>query len=600
MHFSVLIASALAALQACRAEIVESFHDLPSTHFDFIIIGGGTAGNVVANRLTENPKTKVLVLEAGGSPDGDLNTIVPLFCLRATPNTSIDWNYTTVPQAGYNNRAVHYPRGRVLGGSSSVNFLAYTRGTADDWDRYARVSGDYGWSWDHMQKYFLRNERWVEPADHHATTGQFDPTVHGFTGVNSVSLAGFHTPLEDRFITAANQSQPNSKYAFQLDHNSGQQLGISYAQSTIKDGERSSSATSYLAPQYANRKNLYVLLHAQVSRVLNSNKKKNSRPSFDTVEFTDGVGGPWHRMQAKKEIILSAGSVDSPHILLNSGIGDSGVLEKVGVEAVHHLPSVGRNLSDHPIVSNFWLVNAKDTDTFDLMLRNETVGKETFELWQTNRTGPLVNTVFNNVAFVRVPPDADVFKKFPDQDPSPGPNTAHIELVPMPGHLFSPYPDTGHYVTISAGLLQPTARGTISLRSNNPFDAPLIDPNYLSNDFDVALMREGIKIAREVLTLPAFDGYIISPLTNSTTDDEIDEYVRDSALTFFHPVATCAMSPQNAKYGVVDPDLRLKGADGIRVVDASVLPFTPAGHTQAPVYAVAERASDIIKCHWMI
>lgn len=220
-----------------------------------------------------------------------------------------------------------------------------------------------------------------------------------------------------------------------------------FTQSTIKDGERSSSATSYLGPQFINRKNLHVLLHAQVARVLES-KTSKGQPSFDTVEFTDGVGGehiirdgktaPSHntigpvlRVQAKKEIILSGGSIGSPHILLNSGIGDSESLEKVGVKPVLHLPSVGQNLSDHSISTGQWSVNAKDSETLDLMNRNATLGNEVLEEWQTKRAGPLVDGIFNTVAWVRLPRDTDIFKKFPGQDPSPGPNTAHIELLPM-------------------------------------------------------------------------------------------------------------------------------------------------------------------------
>ncbi|KXN91125.1 Choline dehydrogenase, mitochondrial [Leucoagaricus sp. SymC.cos] len=599
MRLGIFATCVLAAVWECRGEIVESFRDLHSTEFDFVIVGGGTAGNVVANRLTENPKINVLVLEAGGSPNGVQNISVPFYCLRATPQTPNDWNYTTVPQQGLNNRSIAFPRGHVLGGSSSVNFMAYTRGTFEDWDRYARVTKDSGWSWNNMQKYFRRNERWMAPADHHNTIGEFNPLDHSFTGINSVSLAGFPLSLDEQVIRAAKISH-DKQFFFNLDYNSGRHLGVGHTQSTIKDGQRSSSATSYLGPQFVNRKNLHVFLRAQVARVLSSNAGKG-QPSFDTVEFTNGVGGPMERVRARKEIILSGGSIGSPHVLLNSGIGDTNALGQLGIKAVHHLPSVGQNLSDHGIVSNQWLVNATDSETLDLMNRNATLASEVLELWEKKRAGPLVDGIFNTVAFVRVPPNADIFQKFPHHDPSPGPNTAHIELLPMNGILRPPFPATGHYMTIGVALLQPTARGSVTLRSNNPFDPPLINPNFIGNDFDVALLREGVKLSQKLATLsPVFDGYVISSLTNTTTDDEIDQFMRNSLAGFSHPVSTCAMSPKGASHGVVDPDLRLKGAKGLRVVDASVLPFTPAAHTQASVYAVAERASDMIKSLWRI
>ncbi|KAJ7282879.1 hypothetical protein C8J57DRAFT_53851 [Mycena rebaudengoi] len=623
MKFTILWLAAACTYTWVSAKIYEGAENLPTNEFDFIVVGGGTAGNVIANRLTENRDFSVLVLEAGISNVDVIGSIVPFFCSRTVP---YDWNYTTVPQPGLNGQIVTYPRkvvekntldfllkfgacsrGRILGGSSSINCLVYTRGSKDDFDRYAKLSGDPGWSWDRLQHYIRKNERFSPPADRHNTSGQFNPAFHGFKGMTGVSLAGYQHPFSQRVFNAVDEM--SAEFPYNVDMNSGDEIGIGWTQATIRGGERSSSATAYLAPVFLRRPNLHVMINAQVTRVV-----KTGNGAFRTVEFATNAQGKRHKVTARKEVILSAGTVGTPHILMHSGIGNADTLSRIGIKPLHNLPSVGQNLSDHTFLGNQWLVNS--TDTYESAARNTTLADEQFQEWNATRTGPLVDTTITQVnlilnqthvmdscinflrqvGWLRIPDNSSIFKQF--RDPAAGPRTAHFELLFTNGLIRPPLPPTGNFMGIGTAVVSPVSRGSITINSSDPFVPPLIDPNLLGSEFDLVVMREAVKSVQRFVTARAWSGYILESQINGTTDAELDEYIRSGSSSEYHPVGTAAMSPKGAGYGVVDPDLLVKGLMGLRIADASVIPVVPAAHTMAAVYMFAERAADLIKAKW--
>ncbi|KAF9468259.1 aryl-alcohol-oxidase from pleurotus Eryingii [Collybia nuda] len=563
-----------------------------SKEYDFVIVGAGTAGSVLANRLTENPKFNVLVIEAGISDVGVDDLIIPFFALLATPDRPWTWNYTTTLQEGFNNRSIVYPRGRVLGGSSSVNIMVYTRGSSEDYDRFAKVTKDSRWSWKEFQPYLKKPEHFVEPADHHNITGEFNPAVHNFNGPLLVSVAGNIAATDGRVIQTAHDVD---EFTFNLDMNSGDILGIGNTQSTIGNSARCSSSVAYLRP-VINRRNLDVLIQTQVTKVLHE-RTINGQPLFNTVEFAQSPTGRRFQVTANKEVILSAGVIGTPQILMLSGIGDSHDLSKLGIKPIINLPSIGKNLSDHPLFASQWVV-INNTSTFEDAEQNVTVAAEQLAQYKANGTGPLVQGPSNQIGWLRLPQDSPILKTTPD--PSSGPKSAHFELLFSNGYssFVDAPPSTGRYFSVLNTVASPTSRGTVQLRSTDPFEFPIIDPKLLSTDFDISVMIEGAKSARRFIAASVWDDYVIAPFGiqgGLDTDEKLEQFIRNTTSSEFHPVGTASMSPVGAHWGAVDPDLKLKGVAGLRIVDASVFPFLPAAHPQAAVYGTAELAADIIK-----
>ncbi|KAJ7016683.1 aryl-alcohol oxidase [Mycena alexandri] len=545
----------LAIVQSCLGAIYDSFTQLPQDTFDFVIIGGGAGGNAVANRLTEIPSFSVLLLEAEPSPEGLVNYTVPFFDIYLRQPDPLDWNYT-VSSAGLNNRVLTFPRGRLLGGSTSINGLGYVRGSSDDFDRYARATGDPGWGYKLVQ-----NERWIAPTDNHPQIGELNPIFHGFHGINSVSLAGFPSPPDIDNRVAGVIQELSDEFPYNEDINSGAANGVSWVQSNIKHGTRS---------KFISRPNLHVLLNAQATRLIQS----SSDPiAFQSVEFASGRNDPRQRVAASKELTSRSRS-----------------------------PSSTMQTQPKPLTK---------------LPRNATFRDELLHEWiRTDGGGPLgISYTSHNVlqGFRRTPQYSRITQiRLLDHGPvifkaqcrlilSLSMRANHSLLARMA--IYRPTV-TGNFLSMPATLLTPTSRGSIRLNTTDPFTQPLIDVASLTTDFDIFGLREAVKMTHRFLAATAWQGYILQPASFSNlpfgaTDEEIETYIRANAAPNGHVIGTASMSPKGASYGVVDPDLIVKGVSGLRVVDASILPYLPAGFTMTSTYVVAERASDMIKAKWM-
>ncbi|KAF8148671.1 aryl-alcohol oxidase-like protein [Crassisporium funariophilum] len=580
----------LSLLSIAEARVLDSVLEI-SKKYDFVIVGGGTAGCVLANRLSENPQVKILLIEAGGSGDGNENIVIP-FLGVALPGTTVDWNYTTTPQSGLQGRSIPYTRGQVLGGSSSVNLLTWNRGSNNVWDRWAKITGDPGWSSNSIQEFYLKTSRIVPPADGRSTAGQIIPSAHG-NGPVQVSLPGFPTELDNRVINASKQL--GGRFPFTVDLNAGNTVGFSSMQSSIGQGKRSSAATAYLDP-VINRTNLDVLLNTHATKIIQSGTV-DGLPNLNTLEVASSPTGQRYRVTASKELILSAGVIGTPQLLLLSGVGPKSTLQAQGIPSVIDLPSVGQNLTDHPLLPNYFIVNSNQT--FDAILRNPALFGADIQEYMATGQGLLVDSPGNTQGFMRLPNNSPIFSKF--KDPSAGPLSAHTEFIFVDGFAtFGPLtqPAEGNFMSLLTAVVSPVSRGTVRLATSNPFDQPVIDPAILSSDFDSFAMVQAMKDAQSFISSQPWSGFVVGPLgglAEADTDEKKEAFARNFSVTVNHPVGTASMSPLRAKWGVVDPTLLLKGACGLRIVDASIFPVIPESHPQAVVYTVAERAAALIK-----
>ncbi|KJA13938.1 GMC oxidoreductase [Hypholoma sublateritium FD-334 SS-4] len=586
---ALLVASAL-FIGRSLSIILTDPAQLKTTTYDYIIVGAGTSGLALAARLSEDTELNILVLEAGVSDANVVSVMAPFLAPTVTPYTAYDWNYTVIPQAGMDNRTYPYPRGRLLGGTSSANYMVHQYGSNDNWDRMAKVTGDPGWAWNNMKRYVLPHEKFViPPHDGHNTTDQFSPDLHSYIGDVDISLYVHSQNIDARVIETTRQLK-EFPYNEDISGIATDLLGVGWAQSTMTQGARVSSSTSYLS--IANtRPNLTILINAMVTKLINTGMS-GGLMGFQRVQFTDGLTKTYI-VESTKEVILSAGAIGTVQILQLSGIGDPADLNPLGISVIVDSPRVGKNLQDHPLLPNIFTV--EDGASLDHILRNQSAMGEAINEWAVNRTGFISNNVVNNLAFARVKPE--VLEKY--VDPAAGKLSPHYELIFANYWLnpAEPVPPTGSYFTILTALLTPTSRGTVKIKSSNPFDAPIIDPNMLTTEWDVNALRESVRAAKRFAAAPAWDGYITGAVGKlfSETTSGLDAHAREIASTIFHPTSTASMSSYSSKNGVVNPDLTVKGTYGLRVVDLSVLPYIPSCHPQGPAYMIAERAADLIK-----
>lgn len=518
---------------------------------DYVVVGAGSAGCVLAARLSEDPSTRVLLLEAGG-PDRQMEIQVPIAYSKLF-QTEVDWNYRTEPQAQLAGRALYWPRGKVLGGSSSLNAQMWVRGNPADYDAWARL-GNEGWSYRDVLPYFRRAENCEEGASEHTGVG----------GPISVSKLRTLNPLTRAFVEACTQvGIPLNPRV-----NPSAQDGSYYTLVSQHRGKRCSTSVAYLRPAL-KRSNLEVLTQAHATRVVLQGRRATG------IRYLHE--GAEKLAEARREVILCGGAVNSPQLLLLSGIGPAEELAALGIPVIADLP-VGRNLLDHLMVAVIMGVRRRIT-----LVKAESL-PHLLEFLVLRR-GMLTSNVAEAHAFVRSTPELSA----PDLELVWGP-------VPYINHGITP--PTVHGVTIAPVLLQPRSVGRLALRSRDPLEPPLIDPQYLSHPEDLEVLMAGVRRAREVFRAPALARMVTTPMEPGPgvdADADLADFVRKKAETLYHPVGTCRMGVDAD--AVVDPELRVRGFSGLRVVDASVMPTLIRGHTNAATIMIAERAADLLRGH---
>jgi choline dehydrogenase len=520
-----------------------------SDRYDYIVVGAGAAGCVVANRLSADPATRVLLLEAGG-PDRSPLIHMPVGFTKLT-GPKVNWGFETVPQPQLNNRRMHFPQGRTLGGSTSINAMIYIRGNRLDYDEW-RDLGNEGWGYDDVLPYFKKSEHNERLAD----------AYHGTDGPMNVTEQVQHNDLTKAFVRAGQELGLD----FTHDFNGARQDGVGYYDVTQRNVRRESSATAFLRP-YRNRKNLTVLTHAIGTKVLVENGR--------AVGLQYRHGDQNRVAYAEREVVLSGGAINSPRLLLLSGIGPADELRQLGIPVVHDLPGVGKNLQDHMdvyITAETAPVSYNGEDRWD---RAAIHGVE----YLLFKTGPVTACVAEAGAFIRSSDDV----RSPD-----------IQIHCLPAYVIDHgrMRVKGHGVTINTCNLRPKSIGQVTLRSSDPSAEPAIDPNYLADPYDWKISMEAFRWGRKLLATAAFAPLIKRehmPGAAVQSDDEIRAYIKQWSKTDYHPVGSCKMGHDDQ--AVVDTHLRVRGMDGLRVVDASIMPTLISGNTQAPSIMIGEKGA---------
>jgi choline dehydrogenase len=513
--------------------------------FDFIIVGAGSAGCALAGRLSENPNSRVLLLEAGGR-DWHPFIHMPAGFAKLIHSDSINWAYETEPQAELDGRRLYWPRGKVLGGSSSINAMCYCRGHRKDYDEWA-AAGATGWSFDEVLPYFVKAEDQENGAS----------AYHGTGGPLGVQNLRHTNPLSAVFIEAAQQAGQTHTDDF----NGPRQRGFGYYQVTQRDGRRCSSAFAYLRPA-AKRANLTVQTHAQATRILLDGSRATG------IEYRRGRRS--HSVHGG-QVILAGGAINSPQLLMLSGIGPAAELRTHGIDVHHDLPGVGKNLQDHLDICT--LAHCREPITYDKVSEFASGLRYLF-----GRKGPASSNIAEAGGFV-------VSRHATDDRPD-----IQMHFVPafLDDHGRNILP--GHGMTIHACALRPQSRGELTLQSSDALAAPLLQPNYLEYEYDRRLMLECVRLAREIFSQQAFRPYAgaeLYPGVEAQSDEALLRFIRRRAETIYHPVGTCKMGVD--PMAVVDPQLNVRGLDALSVVDASIMPALVSGNTNAPAIMIAEK-----------
>lgn len=524
--------------------------------FDYVIVGGGSAGCVLASRLSEDVETRVLLIEAGAQGRSPLIS-TPLGMAATVPGHAYNYALSTVAQSGLNNRMGYQPRGRALGGSSAINAMIYTRGHPDDYDEWASL-GNSGWDWQDVLPYFKK-------AEHNE---RINNDYHGQDGPLNVSDLVSYPKARQAFVRAGQQAGfPHSP-----DFNGADQEGVGSFQVTQKSGRRFSVAEAYLRP-IRNRQNLTILSNTQVMKLVVANKHCSG------VEIRHR--GSCQFIRARKEVILSAGAFHSPQLLMLSGIGPAKHLQAMQISVEHHSPGVGQNLQDHiDFVAGY-----RST-------KQDVLGFSPAGLYRLARDGVRYAFGRRSGLLATNAAEAGGFLKTDQSLMKPDIQLHFVVAVLLDhGRKLSPY----HGVSCHTCVLRPKSRGWVKLASANPLDAPLINPNFLSEDFDLQTLMAGVRMASRIMSQPALSGYAAQELNavSQLSDSALEAQIRQRADSVYHPVGTCKMGSD--ELSVVDDQLRVRGISGLRVVDASIFPTLMGGNTNAPTVMVAEKASDLIK-----